>query len=144
MVFKIILIKLRHHSINNNYLHLPIQSAIIHRQTVFQQLLQLLFHLFLFILKKIIFLYLICNIYIYIFFKQKKTNNYVRSLFIFWSSFLYESFEKKTQSSDIFLDLHVLFFFIYLYFSFFFFFFVQKNSDSHLHLHYLTVCNRTI
>ena len=114
MVFKIIPIKLHHHSINNNnnnnsnyHLHLPILYTTIHRQTVFQQLL--LLHLLFFllrpsILKKIIFLYSICNI----FFKQKL----LMSDFSLSSGHHFSNRKKHThiRSSDIFFYLFFRFF----------------------------------
>jgi len=128
MVFKIIPTKLHHHSINNNNsnLHLPILYTLIHRQTVFRQLLLLLFLLLLSILKKIIFLSSICNI----FFKQKLI---MSDLSLSSGHHFYKRKNTHTQSSDIFLYSHVLSFVFFLY----------KNSDSHSHLHYRTVCNRT-
>ncbi len=133
MVFKIIPIKLHHHSINNNnnnsyHLHLPILYTTIHRQTVFQQLL--LLHLLFFllrlsILKKIIFLYSICNI----FFKQK----------LLMSDFSLSSGHHFSNRKNI----HIYEVQIFSSICSFAFFCTKKNSDSHSHLHYRTVCNRT-
>jgi hypothetical protein len=99
---------------------------------VFHQLLLLL--LFLFILKKIIFLFLICNIY-----SLNEKKKQIMSDVSLSGQHLCANLLKQTFR--YFPLLHVLFPLSILYFSFLFF---VQNSDSHLHLHYFTVCNRTI
>lgn len=108
----------RHYHHNNSYPLLPILCTLIHRQTVFQQLLQQLLS----ILQMILFLCLICNIYpityIYIFFKTTQFCQII--LVLFWSSFQNPTFNERNTyikfryfpSFACFIELLQLFFFV--------------------------------
>ena len=132
MVFKTILIKLHLHSINNsnNYLHLHILSQIIHRQTVFLQLLPL-FHLLLFILQKIIFLFSICNISE----TKRKTLCQISYCLVIISALIFSKKEHK-HSSDIFRCSMFCFVLFFLSISLFFLY----KTVIGIHIYTILLC----